>query len=135
MKTVLLLSLAWMALCASMADPDLIYWSGKKLSWADFKGKHDENNPLDAYTYYQVSFDPQIKAADSLIIKISCVFSKSRSSVRKPKMNDTLLMHEQGHFDIAEVNALRFCKKLSACHFTAANAQSLLDSNYKNAME
>ena len=95
---------------------DTIYWRGNyKLKWTDFQGKIDSNSK-----FWAVS-NPGIKYflsanEDSFSVNVICFFIKSRSW-SKLKSSDTLLMHEQAHFDIAELFARKLRKYFSEYKF------------------
>ena len=106
---------------------DTIYWSPSyKLKWEDFRGK-----PVIPSKYGAVS-NPIIKYSlsaneDSYNVKVLCFFIKSRSWSQF-KNSDTLLMHEQGHFDIAELFARKLKKSFAEYKFNYKTVGKDIDS-------
>lgn len=92
---------------AQSNDEELITWrEGKKLTWADYKGKAkpDTDAAASTATYLGIEYNFGNKGFD---YKITCSFSKTKSwGLHK---TDYILAHEQGHFDIAEI----FARKLN----------------------
>jgi hypothetical protein len=104
--TFLLIPLAFSSFGQSN-DEELITWSeGKKLTWADYKGKAkpDTDAAASTATYLGIEYNFGNKGFD---YKITCSFSRTKSwGLHK---TDYILAHEQGHFDIAEI----FARKLN----------------------
>jgi hypothetical protein len=120
----------------TISGTDLIPWKAeRKLSWDDFKGKHSTTGQLDAFTFTEMSYSPKFNQAnDSLLLEVPCNFNCLKSTVRGSKKNGSLLSHEQLHFDIAELQARLFRKKLCEGKYTMKNAQSLMDAAFQEAM-
>jgi len=95
-----------------MSSNDIISWSQDYcLKWSDFKA---ESNPAiyeDSHSFIKYGFtwvvdsDKLNKNIVFLInqITISVEFHPLLSWVRTSELNDSLLKHEQGHFDLAEI--------------------------------
>jgi hypothetical protein len=89
---------------------DIIYWSKDvKLTWNDFKG-NVKNLPSNivAISNIKIGYAPIFKGP--LDVRVS--FNKSKSIKNKRLIDDALLKHEQYHFNIAELFARRFRKRL-----------------------
>jgi hypothetical protein len=95
---------------------DTIYWrSNYKLRWEDFQGKPD------AFSNYGAVGSPGISYSlayneDSFSTKVLCYFIKSKAW-SKFKTSDTLLQHEQVHFDIVELFARKLRKSFTEYKF------------------
>jgi predicted secreted Zn-dependent protease len=101
----LLLSLAF-----SLRYASLIEWTPEyRLVWDDFKARPDVGSPNAALTSTAIKFNFSY-GNSSLKYHISCQFDKNLSWGRVK--NDYILSHEQGHFDIAEINARRLNREL-----------------------
>jgi len=95
-----------------MSSNDIISWSQDYcLKWSDFKA---ESNPAiyeDSHSFIKYGFtwvvdsDKLNKNIVFLInqITVSVEFHPLLSWVRTSELNDSLLKHEQGHFDLAEI--------------------------------
>ena len=95
---------------------DSIYWSPfYKLKWEDFQGIPDSQSKYGAISNPVIKYTLSANE-DSFRVKVYCFFIKSKSW-SKFKRSDTLLMHEQGHFNIAELFARRLRKTLAVYKF------------------
>lgn len=95
-----------------------IVWNeDRKLSWDDFKSKTNNlgGSTVVAYTHcgweYSAvtSSDPKIPVK----IDIETIFNIDKSWKDVKRINDYVLLHEQKHFDIAEIFARKFRKEVS----------------------
>lgn len=95
-----------------------IYWSENvKLNWGNFKSKinNQRGDNVVAYTNcgwiysYVKSSNPKVPVK----IKIQTVFNEDKSWKDVKRINDYVLLHEQKHFDVAEVYARKLRKEIS----------------------
>jgi len=105
----------------------------EKLAWSDFTGKPNANHPFSATTATGLSygFSADI-VGDKVMVNysIKSYFLPHDSWVKKDSTNDdTLLAHEQLHFDITELYVRKFRKKLSVFQFTK-NVQEEIEALY-----
>jgi hypothetical protein len=113
---------------------DSIPWTeSRKLTWADFKSTPDNNSSNAALTSSKTTFQFSYDSEKGFSFTISCVFDKT-SSWGKVK-TDYILSHEQGHFDIAEINARRLNKALKAYVFNSKTANKDVPAIYQKIME
>ncbi len=89
-----------------------IWNDNKKLTWTDFKGKPFPNASEAAMTASSVEFS--YAAKDNLLEwKVTAKYYPQLSWSYKSKQSDYILQHEQLHFDITELYARLFRKRLS----------------------
>jgi hypothetical protein len=86
----------------------------RKLKWEDFKSVTRKNNPdVVAYTNcgweYSVIKSSNPKAAVEFTIET--IFNEDKSWKDVKRINDYYLLHEQKHFDIAEIFARKIKKR------------------------
>ena len=112
---------------------DTINWRPNyKLNWEDFKAKPDSLSEFGAETRagirYELSFSDK-----SFTYNIYCYFVKKTSWVRVK--SDYGLIHEQGHFNIAELFARKLKKKFKDYKFnyTTINKDLLAIFEQNNA--
>jgi lipopolysaccharide export LptBFGC system permease protein LptF len=126
------LSLLFVCITVIQAN-NLIPWSAsRKLTWSDFKGNPDPHSPNAALTSSNINIEYGYDEK-GFQYSISCNFDKNRSWVRIK--NNDVLAHEQGHFDIAEINARKLNKLMKAYHFNAKTASNDLSRLYEDAMK
>ncbi len=96
---------------------DTINWSPcYSLQWEDFEGVPDTTKKS-----FDAVSNPVVKyflssTEDTFNIKVICFFVKSKSWARF-KNNDYLLLHERGHFNIAELFARKLRKAFNEYKF------------------
>ncbi len=95
-----------------MSEKNVLNWSNDSfLKWSDFNA---ESNPAafeDSHSFIKYGFTWTIhsdKIESQIVffikdIQLSTEFHHDLSWVRSIQINDDLLKHEQGHFDIAEL--------------------------------
>jgi predicted secreted Zn-dependent protease len=112
---------------------ELIAWhASRKLTWADFKGTPDAHSTNAALTSSNIHVDFGYNE-EGFQYTIQCNFDKHRSWVRI--RNSDVLVHEQGHFDIAELYARKLNKALKAYRFNAKTAAHDLNQLYEGLMK
>ncbi len=109
-------------LCVSFKkeEPETILWQEEKLlTWDDFRGKPEKRFAA-ASTHYDIIKELQDNS-NSANINIKAIFFCKRSWKKKSWINESVLRHEQKHFDIVEL----FARKLRKLIFE----QKYLDYN------
>ncbi len=98
---------------------DIILWdSGYKLKWDDFKGKPDPKFKGDALTSSGIKLTLDNDSGKSYV-EILTFFDRKKSWVKKNKNTDYLLNHEQKHFDLTEVYALMLMREIADYKFSS----------------
>jgi hypothetical protein len=117
------------------ALPDTIFWTPNlKLHWVDFRGTVSENSPYSAFTNTVISLKYSFKLNGKQVIpqfKVDCMFNCLKSWARKDNpdlLTDELLMHEQLHFDIAELTARKLRNALKNQKYTLENYEFKIDA-------
>jgi hypothetical protein len=124
-----------------ISDPgnDTIYYSpNQPLSWSDFKGVPDYNNPGGAITASGFAYYANMNLTGKdihLNMTVYTFFSK-KNSWKKPNINsDYHLQHEQHHFDITRISAEKFYRDLLKANFTVNNYNKLLSFLFRKAFD
>lgn len=108
---------------------DTIYYDlHRRLSWADFKGKPDPAHFGGAITSSGFAFnsDMQYDSKEVTInIYVYTYFIKSESWKKKNIESAYHLEHEQKHFDITYLHAMKFVDEIRRARFTASNFKSI----------
>ncbi|MFT3910901.1 MAG: hypothetical protein QM737_15895 [Ferruginibacter sp.] len=101
---------------AQAKNCDSIVWSKeRKLSWVDFRAVPDTNTKDTAQSFIRLYKKWSLRG-DTLTITILNYFKPCMAWSRS-KNADTLLIHEQGHFDISEYFRRSMIKRLSEQNF------------------
>jgi hypothetical protein len=121
-------------LCITVIQSNnLIPWSAsRKLAWNDFKGHPDPHSSNAALTSSNINIEFGYDEK-GFQYSIKCSFDKDRSWVRIK--NNDVLVHEQGHFDIAEIYARKLNKLMKAYQFNAKTVSTDLNLSYENTMK
>lgn len=131
-KGIFLIALFFIsAACICLSgDNNLIYWSAaRKLTWKDFKGTPVSGQPEYAVTHYDLSYSLNALSS-SLRIVVKSDFNEL-ASWTKDTADKFLLMHEQGHFNLAELYARKIRKALLGTRFTYDSAGAQFKKVYK----
>lgn len=105
--------------------------SSPVLTWDDFKGSPDISSPYFAYTYWYVTFayDAFLFKKDTVDWKVIITVELTKNSWKKmDKISDSLLQHEQGHFNIGRICAMEAQRKVNAAIF-------LKSTNYQEKLK
>ncbi len=116
------------ALLAPIKEPGrtqrLLWVPGYELTWDHFQGKPDADSKYAALTKIDMSIrQGPLESADAIELIISTELMTDGSWVKPQNRNQQILVHEQGHFDIAEYHARRLRKEL--LETAPINAESL----------
>ncbi|WP_460913524.1 DUF922 domain-containing protein [Spirosoma areae] len=86
-----------------------------KLKWEDFSGPVDPTSTYAATTHYQIVYTYKVISIRGSEVSLNLQVStrlRGNSWVKPTQRSDELLAHEQGHFDIARIHALKFKKAI-----------------------
>lgn len=94
----------------------IIWKEDQKLTWNDFKSPINRkgNKDVVAYTHcgWEYSVVTSSNPASPIKIEIETIFNKDKSWKDVKRINDYVLLHEQKHFDIAEIYARMLRKEV-----------------------
>jgi predicted secreted Zn-dependent protease len=118
------------------SDTDLISWNEfYKIQWHDFQGEPGEGSIGDAGAFVQIKAKPFL-VKKKVNYNVVALFNRRKSWARDH--SESLLAHEQLHFDIAELYARKIRKKVKELNdrgvkdiktYNAAIQDLLLESN------
>ncbi len=95
-----------------------VYWSeDRPLTWEDFRGRTPGNSREAAAAFSGIRFGFQSNG-ETIRFQVIAVFEPEKSWARKGLVNQTLLVHEQKHFDITEWHARKFRMELKQLSLT-----------------
>lgn len=120
-------------ICFSFCKEDeIISWSKeRKLTWADYKGKPKKRFAA-ASTVYSLGRKVITESNGTTAAQINAYFYCEDSWKKDDWISESVLRHEQGHFDIVEMFARKFRKKLSEMvFFSAKEAEEKVESLYQ----
>jgi hypothetical protein len=129
-KKIVLLIISCLILFSFSEDSIFINWHERRaLNWKDFQGKPrvDNSDIRSAGTICGLTLTADLDG-NNLTIHVDCTFNKLLSWAKKDLVSDYELNHEQGHFDIAEINARRCRHSISIFIFKDATFYHDMDS-------
>lgn len=103
---------------------ETITWSeNEKLYWGNFEGEPDYDSDAVAITASGITYGLSLKTfsnSDKIEYKTKVMahFYPEQSWYLKERVNDTILYHERLHFDISELHARKFRKRIQEATFT-----------------
>jgi hypothetical protein len=92
-------------------EDGLVWQAERRLSWEDFQSEADLKEPLHAMTSTNIEVEAKCRG-NQMQFEVKCVF-KTKDSWSKNKQSESLLAHEQMHFDLTEVHARLLRQKLA----------------------
>lgn len=114
-------------------EQNLLTWKPtRRLQWNDFKGRPDVGSENAALTSTHIKFQYTI-GENNFSFQVSCQFNKSQSWTRVK--TESVLAHEQAHFDLAELYARKLRQAVSNYKFKAGSTEQDLDSLYDALMK
>lgn len=126
MKIILITFLLAISFYVASQSSDTIYWSpSNKLVWSDFTGTPDYKSNQGAISYCGITYSLSYNKF-GYSFNVSCYFNKVKSWVSY--FSNIGLIHEQGHFDIAEL----FARKLRQAFENYNFNQSTVKEDFKN---
>lgn len=120
---------------AQKADDETFSWSeDRSLVWSDFRGQPDLQNDAVASTASGISFGFSINKAGRKITgftaNVECVFYPNTSWHKPEDATAYILKHEQFHFNITELHARKFRKKIKSLK-PSSKVQGQLNNLYQ----
>jgi len=138
----------WISLCFflfanALFGQKIIWQEDRKLDWDNFKSSVNRKNRPDvaAYTHcgWEYSVVKSTNPKSPVKIEIAAIFNEDRSWKDVKKINDYILLHEQKHFDIAEMFVRKFRKEIQEKIKTSGDynknfkaVYSKISNDYKN---
>lgn len=92
-----------------------IYWNQRPLAWTDFKGFAPASSPYVALTHSAIVLNYGGEGS-SISFSVESAFYPKKSW-KKKNVDDYILKHEQGHFDITELYARMLRKEIQELKF------------------
>ncbi|KFE98967.1 DUF922 domain-containing protein [Chryseobacterium luteum] len=110
------ISLCFFLLANALFGQKIIWQEDRKLVWDNFKSPVNRKNSPDvaAYTHcgWEYSVVKSTNPKSPVKIEIKAIFNEDRSWKDVKKISDYILLHEQKHFDIAELFVRKFRKEI-----------------------
>jgi hypothetical protein len=100
--------------CHESEKTEVILWKKRRfLTWNDFQGVSDEDDERLASTAYGIDFNWDCDRYDNFTFRVQAYVSPTESWVKPEGKNSSrLLLHEQGHFDLAEIYSQKLREEL-----------------------
>jgi hypothetical protein len=115
------------------ASDSLFYHTDRKLRWSDFKGKAPLRGQSGAVSYTSFAYEgSSLRKKDTLLLNLTLqvFFVKSASWAKSFIMDGTALTHEQLHFDITWLVALRFQQRIKTMSLSIEDYDSIIQYQY-----
>lgn len=110
----------------------IFYHERATLTWNDFEKVPNTPDGTNNKALSQLGMNYKFsQKGNEIIFTVKSFFIKQKSWVKDGSLNDTILKHEQTHFDICELHARELRKTIMATTFHPASVASELESLYK----
>lgn len=119
-----------------IAQEEVPWDKGKRLSWKDFKGEVPITVGAAATTASGISYQfSTYYEGNKMMVdyKVNAFFYPTKSWYRPDICNDTTLVHEQLHFDISELFARKMSLEMAKTSFTK-NVKEEVRAIYKRTL-
>jgi hypothetical protein len=93
-------------------NDEIVWQADKKLEWKYFKASPNPDSKHSAISASRINMSYHSKK-DTLFVSVRAVFIQSESWVVSGNETESLLSHEQTHFDITELYARKLRQKIS----------------------
>jgi len=124
---------------ASTSSMEMSWSKERKLSWEDFRGPIpiDADEQTAAATYCGIGFETNtISTSNSnLHIRVYNTFYLNHSWARPEEMNDDVLAHEQGHFDLCELYTRKLRERMSGVKVSVYTMKPTLRKIYEEVQK
>jgi hypothetical protein len=123
---------------SKISDAGAFEWNEqRKLTWDDFRGQLDPNEPdvTAAATFCGMGFEARPGKNRKLDIRVYNTFFPEHSWVRQGEQKESILAHEQGHFDLCELYTRKLKASLDAANNAGDNSENMLADIYKLVMQ
>lgn len=114
-------------MAAEAAEKNLIlYHPEDRLEISDFRGKPDKSSPGVGATYSGITMEMQGQRKNNIMdiaVKLTVYFDRTKSWMKPEGKTESVLAHEQIHFDLTAVKACALAKAIQQEKFTAENVQ------------
>jgi predicted secreted Zn-dependent protease len=116
-----------------------IYWQeGLKLTWDNFKSKANNQRGTNVVAYtncgWSYSYVKSSNPKAPIKIKVETIFNENQSWKDVKRINNYVLLHEQKHFDAAEVFARKLRKEISEKIKTSSDFDRYFKSIYSRIL-
>ncbi len=110
------------------------------LTWDDFTGRPDRSSSHDANTYWNLNYtikDISFKGDTAKIkgFSFKLELNDKLSWIKQGKQTNSLLNHEQGHFDIGLICQLDLIKQFNSTVFLKADFQNKLQTLFAAVLD
>ena len=107
-------TIIFLLLSPERGQESIIKWSKEyKIQWKDFHGNLQQNTPIAAVSFVGIGQETITQSYDKNLLEVYAAFDANKSLVWMEKTNDSILIHEQNHFNLAEIYARKMRKYLN----------------------
>lgn len=120
MKTLMLLIAFMCSNLLAVAEDSIYVWTkNRSIEWTDFLGRVNDSSDYDAETFAEVCYKYNFSKGCLPKFEVFATFNKYTSWSKFQRQTKSLLKHEQLHFDIAQLYAIKLEKRFLHYKYTA----------------
>src|SRR5207253_8804832 len=92
----------------TQAQENILVWNETtSIQWQDFSGTANDTSHFDAEVFTEVRYSYKFISLADFSFDVQAIFNKNTSWAKEVRKSESLLKHEQVHFDIAELYAMK----------------------------
>ena len=119
MKYVLILmGLVFSSHTLKAQDSIYIWAENRTIRWDDFLGQVNDSSIYDAEAFAEVRYKYEFQENGSPKFEVFATFNRRTSWSKRHRQSESLLRHEQLHFDIAQLYALKLKEEFERYQYT-----------------
>lgn len=126
MKLFTILFISLLATTAKAQDSTFVWTENRTIQWDDFLGQANDSSSYDAEVFAEVCYKYEFSKKRSPKFEVFALFNRSTSWCKPGRQTESLLKHEQLHFDIAELYALKLKQQFESFSYSENFAQEIL---------
>ena len=101
------------------AQDSLYVWTEKRtIQWNDFLGRVNDSSNYDAEAFAEVRYKYEFQNIANPRFEVFATFNKNTSWSKPYRQSESLLRHEQLHFDIAQIYAIKLKEEFQHFKYT-----------------
>src|SRR5437868_4358912 len=120
MRAFLILAFICITGTATYGQENLIRWrENEPLHWNDFTGRVKDSSWYESECFAELHYDYKFANPKNFQFDVYANFIKNISWIKKEYQSETLLKHEQLHFDIAQLCSMRMKDIFESYNYTS----------------
>jgi hypothetical protein len=127
MRLFLITALICFLATSTYGQQNIRWTDSQLLSWDDFTGPVNDTSKYDAESFAEIRYNYKFYGPDDFEFEVYASFDKNSSWSRRHKQCESLLKHEQMHFNIAQLFAEKIQNEFENYTYTTSFDNQIVD--------